>query len=278
MKKLVVVLLLVVGISAFAQRPQGGFGGFGGGRNGGFPGGAPCLVPGTRRPWQEDTSKPREIDHPGFVYARLKYNVGDWWRQGDIPWHHDYPDGDTMLPDTLERLTRVDTSPESYQIVDIDGKELFKYPFVYMSEAGYLDLQPADVKNLREYLDRGGFVLVDDFRGNEFDNSEMENFVVQLRKLYPSRSLVPIPPSHAIFHSFFDIDPTNLSAPYMMNNSGPVQFLGLTDDKNRLLMMVDFNYDASEYWQALDIGQCSIQQAGSAVQLGINYVVYAMTH
>jgi hypothetical protein len=64
----------------------------------------------------------------------------------------------------------------------------------------------------------------------------------------------------------------------MMGNSGPVHFLGLFDDQHRLQIMVDFNYDISEYWQALDIGQCSIHESGSAVQLGINYVIYAMTH
>jgi len=273
MKKLaVIILVLVVGISAFAQRQGGGFGGFGRG-----PGNSPCLVPGTRRSWQEDTAAPRNIDRTGFIYARIRYNVQPYWR-GDIPWHHDYPDGDAMLPDSLDRLTTVKTSAESYQIVDIDSKELFKYPFAYMSEVGYLDLRPSDVKNLREYLDRGGFLLVDDFRGNELDNSEMENFIVQLQKLYPGRSFTPIPPSHPIFHIFFDIDSTKLEAPYMMGNSGPVQFLGLIDDKNRLQIMVDFNYDISEYWQALDIGQCSIHESGAAVQLGINYVVYAMTH
>jgi hypothetical protein len=261
---------LATSISAPAQR-QGGFGG------GGAFGRSPCLVPGTRRSWQADNSAPRNIDRSGFVYARLRYTPQPNWH-GDIPWHHDYPDGDTMLPDSLNRLTTLHTSPDSYQIVDIDSKELFKYPFVYMSEVGYLDLQPADVKNLREYLDRGGFILVDDFRGNEFDNSEMENFVVQLKKLYPDRNLEPIPPSHQIFHSFFDIDSTQLEAPYMMPNSGKVQFLGLSDDKGRLQIMVDFNYDASEYWQALDIGQCSIHESGSAVQLGINYVFYAITH
>jgi hypothetical protein len=162
--------------------------------------------------------------------------------------------------------------------VDIDSEELFKHPFVYMSEPGYLDLQPDDVKNLREYLDRGGFILVDDFRGNPSDMHEMENFVVQLKKLYPDRNLEPVPPSHAIFHTFFDVDSVGLEASYTRSNSGPVQFLGLSDENNRLVIMVDFNYDASEYWQALDIGQCSIHQAGTAVQLGINYVVYAMTH
>jgi hypothetical protein len=272
MKKLAAILVLVGAMSAFAQRQQGNFVG-GGLRNGGFASGAPCLVLGGPEFLREDK---RELDFTGFVYGRIRYHFLP--HRGEVPWHHDYPNGDTMLPDALGRLTNVRTTRESFQIVDIDSEELFKYPFVYMSEPGYLDLHPADVKNLREYLDRGGFILVDDFRGNPSDMHEMENFIVQLRKLYPDRSLAPVPPSHAIFHSFFEIDPVGLEASYTRPNSGPVQFLGLSDENNRLVLMVNFNYDASEYWQALDIGQCSMHQAGTAVQLGINYVVYAMTH
>jgi len=277
MKKLAAIIVLVGAVSAFAQRQQGAFNG-GGLRNGGFANSAPCLVLGSPQSDQRETSALRQFERHEFVYGRLRYHVQPFFRGGEVPWHHDYPNGDTMLPDALERLTEVHTSRQSYQIVDIDSEELFKYPFVYMSEPGYLDLLPADVKNLRQYLDRGGFILVDDFRGNERDYSEMENFVVQLRKLYPDRNLEPVPPGHPIFHSFFDVDPVGLEASYTRPNSGPVQFLGLTDDENRLVIMVNFNYDASEYWQALDVGQCSMHQSGTAVQLGINYVVYAMTH
>ena len=73
-------------------------------------------------------------------------------------------------------MTTADTDPDSFQLVDIDSKELFNYPFIYMSEPGYLNLLPADVNNLREYFDRGGFFLMDDFRGNEFDNSQYDQY------------------------------------------------------------------------------------------------------
>src|SRR5437763_15378093 len=103
-----------------------------------------------------------------------------------------------MFPTSLSRLTTTYTTPDSYQIVDVDSKDLFQYPFIYMSEPGYLNLLPADVKNLREYLDRGGFLLMDDFRGNEFDNSQWENMQMQMKKLFPDREIAPVPPSHAI--------------------------------------------------------------------------------
>jgi hypothetical protein len=278
MKKVAVLAILLFSISALGQFGQRRFGG-GRAFNSG-PTGGECIVPGYRGDGTEDLPTPRKIDRTGFVYARLRYHVVPWWREGtrEVPWHHDYPDGDTMFPTSLERLTTTHSDPEAYQIVDIDSKDLFQYPFVYMSEPGYLDLLPADAANLHEYLERGGFVLVDDFRGNETDNSEFQNLIQQFKKVYPDRDIVPLDPRHEIFHTFYDIDPKNMLPPYRMRNSGEVQFLGLSDPKGRLQVMVDFNNDMSEYWQALDVGQCSIHEAGAAVELGINYAIYALTH
>src|SRR5947207_997386 len=115
-----IVTMSVVGFGQFGQRR------YGGGRSSG-PTGGNCLVPGYRGDGSEDGPEPRKFDHSGFVYARVRYHPVAWWREGtrEIPWHHDYPDGDTMFPGMLARLTTVNTSPESFQIVDIDSKELF---------------------------------------------------------------------------------------------------------------------------------------------------------
>jgi len=279
--RLAAIATLTVGISVYALAQFGADRGrqFGRGEDSGQTGGR-CLVPGYSGTGQEDSPTPRNIDRSGFVYARVRYHTQPWWRleTREIPWHHDYPDGDTMFPTSLQRLTVTHTTPDSYQIVDIDSKELFEYPFIYISEPGYLNLLPGDVKNLREYLDRGGFLLMDDFRGNESDNSQFENMEEQMRKLFPDRELQVIPPNHPIFHLFFDVDSKNMLPPYRMRNSGEVQFLGISDAKGNLQVMVDFNNDISEYWQALDVGQCSIHEAGTAVELGVNYALYSMTH
>jgi len=284
-KKLVAAAMLGLSVYSFAQfggRDRGGQ--FGGGRPGGLDTGSQtggrCLVPGYRGTGEEDTSTPRNINRSGFVYARVRYHTQPWWRSEtqEVPWHHDYPDGDTMFPTSLGRLTTTQTSPESYQIVDIDSKDLFLYPFIYMSEPGYLNLLPGDVKNLREYLDRGGFLLMDDFRGNQSDNSQFENMMLQMKKLYPDREMKPVPPSHPIFHLVYDLNSAEMLPPYRMFNSGELQFFGISDAKGNLQVMIDFNNDISEYWQALDVGSCSIHEAGTAVELGVNYAVYAMTH
>jgi hypothetical protein len=280
----------ILGLSIFSIAAAAQFGGrtgqFGGGRGrsaDGGPTGGNCLVPGYFGSGEEDLPTPRNIDRSGFVYARVRYHLQPWWRDPfrgtrEVPWHHDYPDGDTMFPASLERLTRVHTSSDAYQLVDIDSKELFQYPFIYISEPGYLNLLPADVVNLREYLDRGGFLLMDDFRGNEFDNSQFENMKEQMRKVYPDREIKLLPPTHPIFHVFYDLDEEAMLPPYRMYNSGNVQFLGISDAKGNLQVMIDFNNDISEYWQALDVGACSIHEAGTAVQLGVNYAIYALTH
>ena len=275
-KKIVMIAILLLAVFASVALGRQGFFGNGRPRMSNGPSGGRCLVPGAG----DFREAAREVDQSGFVYARLRYHPVDWWRQRtpEVPWHHDYPDGDTMFPTSLERLTEVHTSKDAYQIVDIDSKDLFKYPFIYLPEPGLLDLSPGDVKNLKEYLERGGFIMIDDFRGNPSDNSEMENLVVQLKKMYPDRSLEPVPASHPIFNIFFEVDPTSMLPPYTMSNSGDVQFLGMSDDRGRLQIMVDFNNDTSEYWQALDIGSCSIKEAGTAVELGVNYALYAMSH
>ena len=241
--------------------------------------GGNCVVPGYFGSGEEDLPLPRKIARNGFVYARLRYHTRPWYRNmREAPWHHDYPDGDTMFSASLGRTTLTDTDENSYQLVDIDSKEVFQYPFLYLSEPGYVNFLPQDARNLREYLDRGGFLLIDDFRGNELDNSQFENMLIQMRKVFPDREIKPIPPSHPIFHLFYEIDPRNMLPPYLVPNSGPPEFLGISDPEGNLQVMIDFNNDISEYWQALDVGECSLHEAGSAVELGVNYALYAMSH
>ena len=274
-KVLVVAGILGLSVYAFAQ-----FGGiFGGGsrsRNTGPPISRTCLVPGY------GASEDARSNHKdsGFVYARVRYNMHSWWRSEtpEAPWHHDFPDGDTMFPTSLVRLTTVETSPESFQIVDIDSKELFKYPFIYISEPGFLDLRPADVKNLKEYFDRGGFLLLDDFRGNASDRTHWQNMEEQMRKIFPDRQIKPVTASHQIFQTFFDVNPDGMEPPYRMQNSGDVQFFGIEDSKGRIQVMIDYNNDIGEFLQALDLGTCSLHDAGTAVELAVNYVIYSMTH
>ncbi|HEX4998826.1 MAG TPA: DUF4159 domain-containing protein [Terriglobia bacterium] len=252
-KALLVIACLAASVSAYAQFGRQGF--FGGGRG------------------EEDGPEYREKDESGFVYGRVRYHMLPN-RLPEIPWHHDYPLADETFPDSLQRLTSTHTTRESYQIVDIDSKELFRYPYVYLCEPGYLDLLPDDVKNLREYLDRGGFLFIDDFRGYE----HLANLQEQLKKVYPEREIVELDASHQIFHSFYDIDSLEMTPPYSTGGSGGVRFLGLSDPKGRLVAIIDFNNDLSEFWEWLDEGEKPLEESAKSIRLGVNYAMYAMTH
>jgi hypothetical protein len=253
---LLAIACLTASLTAYAQ--FGGQGGFSIGRMG-----------------DEDGPEYRDKDESGFVYARIRYHMlPSAVEQREVPWHHDYPLADETFPDSLQRLTSAHTTRESYQIVDIDSKELFKYPYAYLCEPGYLNLLPDDVKNLREYLDRGGFLFIDDFRGFP----HLQNLAEQFKKVYPERDLVELDASHQIFHSFYDIDSLEMEPPYNTFGSGGVRFLGLSDPNGRLQAIVDFNNDLSEFWEWLDRGEKPLEESAKSIRLGVNYAIYAMTH
>ena len=216
-----------------------------------------------------DSEPPKDAE---FTYARIRYHMTpDAVFVREVPWHHDYPYGDEAFPAFLKEVTRIHTESKAYQIVDIDSPDLFKYPFAYLCEPGYLELNDKDVKNLREYLERGGFIMVDDFRGTQ----HLSNLVYQMKKVFPNRNIVPLTLSHPIFNSFYKIESLDMRPPY---GRGPVEFLGLEDDHGRLVMVIGYNNDLSEIWQWLDEGSLSMHDAAESLKFGTNYVMYSLTH
>ena len=133
-------------------------------------------------------------------------------------------------------------------------------------------LSDNDAKIMREYLLRGGFLIVDDFRGER----EIENFKAQLKMVFPEHSLEELPRTHEIFKCFYDI--SNLLPPPPYARSFIPQYLGMSDDKQRLMMVVDYNNDISEYWEWSNDPFMPIEETNEAYKYGVNYVVYALTH
>jgi len=214
-------------------------------------------------------------DDSGFVYARIRFHLPAFRvgfnQEGQVAWEHDYPNADELFPSVLGEVTSIHTTAMSYQIVDIDSPELFKFPFAYLCEPGFLELTSKDAANLREYLDRGGFVMVDDFRGYR----DLEHLCQQMKLVYPDRDIVPLDIHHPIFHSFYEIETLDMPPPY---GPGPVEFLGLSDSHGNLKLVVDYNNDLSEFWEWLDKGQLPLHEAATSLKFGVNYVLYAMTH
>jgi hypothetical protein len=216
-----------------------------------------------------DSEPPKDVE---FTYARIRYHMTpDAIFQREVPWHHDFPYGDEAFATFVKEVTNVHTASNAYQIVDIDSPDLFKYPFAYLCEPGYLELNEKDTKNFREYLERGGFVMVDDFRGQR----HLSNLVYQMRKVFPDRAIVPLTLSHPVFDAFYKMTSLDMRPPYGYE---PVQFLGMEDEHGRLMLAINYNNDLSELWQWLDEGRVSLRDAAESLKFGTDYLIYAFTH
>lgn len=218
-----------------------------------------------------------------FVFARVEFNMSPYWiidSPREAPWHHDYPFSEDLFLTMVREVTGIHTTTESYEIVQLDSKDIFKYPFLYVSEPGFMDLTGKETTNLRDYLNRGGFVMFDDFRGRDLTNLRQ-----QMKGVFPEREMVRLDVSHPVFHSFYDIDSIVMDPPYRDPPGaldrflgGNPEFWGMSDDKGRLIIIANQNNDFGEYWEWVDRGEMPFKPAAMSVRLGINYLFYAMTH
>ncbi len=217
-----------------------------------------------------------------YTITRIRYTPAEvrmrfYGRRGrDLPeWAHDYPRAERHLAKIVGELTSVEPVQDASNIFTSDDPELMKFPIAYLCEAGYWQPTDAEVAGMRNYLTKGGFVIFDDFRGPR----DWENFQEQIRRVLPEGRIVRLDVSHPIFHSFFDIDSLNFEAPTYRQYT-PV-FYGLYadgDTSKPLVAIINFDNDVSEYWEWSDTGLLPIDLSNEAYKLGINYIVYAMTH
>lgn len=232
------------------------------------------------------SSSDAQVKDPEFVYARIRYHMTpEAIFVRETPWHHDYPYSDQQFPAIVAEVTSIRTSSMAYQLVDIDSPDLFKYPFAYLCEPGYLQLTAKDVLNLREYLDRGGFILADDMRtaayspqSGEVNEDDIRHFQQEMRKVYPDRTFERLNLSDPVFNTFYKIKTLEMIAPYNFPGQRPVQFLGLRNPHGNLQMIIDDNNDISEDWEWLNEGRKSLHDAATSLEFGINDVMYSMTH
>lgn len=219
-----------------------------------------------------------------FVFARIYYDMGGrgmrsfgFGRRSDPPWHHDYPDAEQNFTAILQELTYVWPMTEGGNIFALDDPRLTQFPIAYMSEPGFWDPSDAEVLALRNYLLKGGFIIFDDFGGGG-EQGQMSNLVYQMNRVLPELTFLPLDASDEIFDSFFGIDPETINLVY---NRYRTEWWGLFegDDRSRRMLAVAGNYgDLGEFWQFSSTGFFPVDMSNEAYKVGINYVVYAMTH
>ena len=213
-----------------------------------------------------------------FVFARVQFTEREYrmyWLEE--PWHHDYPFSDTFFLSMLHEATGVHVTPDSYKIVQLASPEIFKYPFLYISEPGFMELTTKEIANLGEYMRRGGFIMADDFRTAGYLRGPEELNILRyyLKRAVPERELVRLDISHPIFNSFYKIDTLKMKPPY---GDFTPEFWGLSDEHGNLQLIANYNNDLGEFWEWVDKGEMPFHPAVRSVQLGINYLIYAMSH
>lgn len=211
-----------------------------------------------------------------FQFVRIRYNgyvdILGMGRFGPPPWMHDYPRAEKNFLKILLEVTSVQTTPDSYLILDLDDPEIMNYPSLYVSEPGYWNITDEEAVNLREYLSRGGFMIFDDFRGTQ----ELKNLTTAMKKVLPERSFQELTLDDPIFHCFYDIETLDMIPPY--NVPGKPKFYGMFDDKKRLLAVANYNNDIGDYWEWADESFTPVSLSNEAFKFGVNYIIYALTH
>jgi len=221
-----------------------------------------------------------------FTFVRLRYTTapGGFWYGGWPAWGHGYPLAEQNLMRIMNELSFLNPHIE-INTISLDDPELFRYPVAYIIEVDWWAMTDREAAALRAYIDKGGFVIVDDFKPRRrFDapggfGAGWDVFAAAMHRVVPDGEFIDMEASHPIFHSFFEINRLDI-IPQAYLAGRPI-FRGLfenNDPSKRLQMMVNYNTDISQFWEWSGTGLRPIDDTNEAYKLGVNYIMYGMTH
>ena len=245
----------------------------------------PSVEYGEAIPLPLDWKQPAE-----WTFARLMFPPGPLdgyrgrfdgpWQEGLSLWTQDYPRADRALANAIRRLTRVAARSVEQSVNLDDGDEVYNWPWLYAVQVGEWGLTEAQAKKLRDYLLRGGFFMADDCHGT----LEQAYFEKTMKMVFPDREFVDIPNDDPIFHTFFDLDDrfqipgAEHLATGHKKDGYVAHWKGIYDDKGRLMVAFSLNSDIGDSWEFLDDPGYPSKFSVLGTKIGVNYVIYAMTH
>lgn len=280
------IALLVAGVALASA-----YGQYRGGR---FRGGGGFQIQNEQE--QREQDEMAKAIRPGFEedtfsFARLRFSADRGYGLGSMrSWNDDTPEADLTLGYRIYQTTALKVRP-GLHFIDITTNDLRRFPFAYLSAAGRLQLESDEVVALRSYLNSGGFLMVDDFWGDE----QWHHFHDEIKRVFPDREPMELPLSHPIFHSVFDLkklpqipsvgsflsyrqsyDP---GYPYAEKGHDP-HYYGIFDDKQRLMVLICFNNHFGDGWEheTDDHTYFDTFSEPYAYPMFINVAFYAMTH
>jgi hypothetical protein len=220
--------------------------------------------------------------HRGYGFGSRNGRGNGWWLV-------DWPDADNHFTTGIQRLTRIDTGDPRH--LSLTDPHLFDYPWIYATQVGWWGLDETEILHLREYLTRGGFLMVDDFWGP--GNEQWNVFRATMQRVFPGRPITDIAPGDSVMHVLYDIEEKDRtfipgSRHLRMGSGGNVvvqQPMGTTpawraisDDRSRMVVAVNYNTDVGDAWEFADAPEYPEKMTALAYRYGINYIIYAMTH
>lgn len=222
-----------------------------------------------------------------FTFARLAYTgqPGNCYYRGEPSWAHGYGytqsgTAESNLMKIMQSVSRMRAHVDATNVLRIDDPELCKYPVAFLVEAGYLDLSDREVKGLHDYLTKGGFLIIDDSREDYGrGQSGWANLVGQMALVLPGLHPIDVTPSHPIFHAFYEISSFDI-VPQYYDPGRPIfrAIFANNDPTQRMLVMINFNTDVSNFWEFSASGFTLVDESNQAYKLGVNYLMYALTH
>lgn len=212
-----------------------------------------------------------------ITLARLRWgsDLRGYGRGFSSAWNHDWPRAEQHLSMIIKDITLADIRTDADVILELDDPQLFNFPVAMMWEPGFWNLTDGEAESFRAYLLKGGFAIFEDFDGPE----QWSVFESQMRRVLPEARIVKLDKSHPIFDSFFrikDID-SILHPMYGLKPS----YYGIFEDNNpsrRLMVIANFDNDVPEYWEWSGEGMFPFDTSNEAYKLGVNYLIYGMTH
>ena len=247
--------------------------------------GGSAYVHSSDREVSDDAKSKKDSKGPGeFTFVRTIYHSPFNGRRGGGSWSVDYPEADYHfiigIRDWAGTNLNIASEPKQIPILD---EQLFNYPLIYFVEPGYLELSDEEAQRLREYVLRGGFLFLDDFWGEY----EWENVRDQMHRIFPEYEIKDLPLDHSVFHCFFDIKEV-IQVPGIgswlyrgvTHEKGGIvpHYMGVQNEKGRLFAFIARNCDLGDAWEWIDDPRYPLKYGLAAYRVGINVIIYAMSH
>jgi hypothetical protein len=212
-----------------------------------------------------------------LTLARLRWgaDLRSGGRGFGAAWNHDYPRAEQHLSHIIKELTLAEIRTDAGVVLGLDDPALFTYPIALMWEPGFWNLTESEAASFRAWLLKGGFAMFEDFDGP----AQWDHFAAQMRRVLPEGRFVRISQAHPLFDSFFRIkDIDAIVHPMYGLRPSYYAIFENNDPAMRVMVIANFDNDVPEYWEWSGQGMFPFDTSNDAYKLGVNYVIYALTH